>query len=286
MMTAAERTRPTTIFISYRRDDSRPFALLLKYELEKHLQFVRVFLDTSDIHPGDPFPEAIGRSIVEADVVLALIAGAWMPRRGQGPRAGDDWVEKELVLALKGGTLIIPVRFSENVGFADFEITPSIQDVAKLSFATLVQETWAASVEQLIQRLVDRLQLKRHRTQNQYPTPSPSKGRTQPFSDEMIHQIIAYEDLAGWYVDNFSDPAKRCLVKEFRFDDFDGAFAFMKRVAEFCSVIEHHPIWDNLYNNVKIVLSTFDAQERVTFYDISLALFINKEYHRQTRRLV
>jgi pterin-4a-carbinolamine dehydratase len=41
-----------------------------------------------------------------------------------------------------------------------------------------------------------------------------------------------------------------------------------------------------VFNNVKIVLSTFDAQERVTFYDISLALFINKEYQRHTGRLV
>ena len=285
-MAVAERIRPTTIFISYRRDDSRPFALLLKYELEKHLQFVRVFLDTSDIHPGDPFPDAISGSIAESDVVLALIAGSWMPRRGEKPREGDDWVEKELNLALGTAKLIILVRFSEQIGFADFDIPPSIRDVARNNFATLAHENWAGSVEQLIQHLVDKLQLKRHRTKNQYPIPSPSKGRTQPFSDEMIHQIIAYEDLAGWYVDNFNDPAKRCLVKEFRFDDFDRAFAFMKRVAEFCSVIEHHPIWDNLYNNVKIVLSTFDAQERVTFYDISLALFINKEYHRQTGRLV
>lgn len=41
-----------------------------------------------------------------------------------------------------------------------------------------------------------------------------------------------------------------------------------------------------MFNNVKIVLSTFDAKERVTFYDISLALFINKEYKRQTGRMV
>jgi 4a-hydroxytetrahydrobiopterin dehydratase len=285
-MAVAERIRPTSIFISYRRDDSRPFALLLKYELEKHLQFVRIFLDTSDIHPGDPFPDAIRTSIADADVVLALIAGTWMPRRGEPPREGDDWVEEELTLALAAGKLIIPVRFSETIDFSDFDIPAGIRRVTRNAFATLAHENWSSSVEQLIQSLVDKLQLKRHRTKNQYPVPSPSKGRTQPFTDEMIHQIIAYEDLAGWYVDNFNDPAKRCLVKEFRFDDFDGAFAFMKRVAEFCSVIEHHPIWDNLYNNVKIVLSTFDAQERVTFYDISLALFINKEYHRQTSRLV
>src|SRR5215472_9136588 len=105
---------------------------------------------------------------------------------------------------------------------------------------------------------MERFDLKRHRTKNEYPAPSPSKGRTQPFSDDMLHQILAFEDLAGWYVDNFGDVDKRCLVKEFRFDNFDHAFAFMRRIAEFCTVIEHHPIWDNLYNNVKVVLSTFD----------------------------
>src|SRR2546425_12630648 len=108
-MAVAERIRPTTIFISYRRDDSRPFALLLKYELEKHLQFVRVFLDTSDIRPGDPFPEAIRGSIAEADVVLALIAGAWMPRRGEEPPEGGDWGEKELNLALPAAKVISSV---------------------------------------------------------------------------------------------------------------------------------------------------------------------------------
>jgi len=286
-MIAGERTHPTTVFISYRRADSRPFALLLKYELEKHLQFVRVFLDTAEIQAGDPFPDAIRQSIIESDVVLALVGPSWMPRRGEQRRQGDDdWVMEEIQLALEQGKFIIPVRFSESVTFNDFEIPPSIQAVTRIGFASIPDESWAISVEQLVQRLVDKLRLKRHRTRNEYPTPSPSKGRTQPFSDEMIHQIVAYEDLAGWYVDNFNDPAKRCLVKEFRFDDFDSAFAFMKKVAEFCSVIEHHPIWDNLYNNVKIVLSTFDAQERVTFYDISLALFINKAYQRQTGRTV
>jgi len=285
-MTDSNRTRPATIFISYRREDSKPFALLLKHELEKHLQFVRVFLDTTDIQAGDQFPEAIRRTIAEADVVLALIGQGWMPRRGESFQQADDWVEQELSLALEAKKLIIPIRFSDRITFSDFEISPRIQRLTEINFTSLPHETWASSVDQLIEVLTEKLQLKRHRTRNTYPAPSPSKGRTQPFTDEIIHQILAYEDLAGWYVDNFSDSAKRCLVKEFRFDDFDRAFMFMKRVAEFCSVIEHHPIWDNLYNNVKIVLSTFDAKERVTFYDISLALFINKEYQRQTGRLV
>src|SRR5260370_22478103 len=103
VMTAAERTRPTTIFISYRRDDSRPFALLLKYELEKHLQFVRVFLDTTDIRPGDPFPEAIRRTIADADVVVALIGTAWMPRRGGAPRARRYLGEEKMEMAPPNG---------------------------------------------------------------------------------------------------------------------------------------------------------------------------------------
>ncbi len=40
--------QPFTFFISYRREHTAPIALLLKDELEKRLQFVRVSVDVGD----------------------------------------------------------------------------------------------------------------------------------------------------------------------------------------------------------------------------------------------
>ncbi len=49
------------------------------------------------------------------------------------------------------------------------------------------------------------------------------------------------------------------IVRDFRFKDFSAAWAFMSRVALLAEKQDHHPEWDNVYNRVKIVLSTHDA---------------------------
>ena len=47
--------QPFTFFISYRRHDTAPIALLLKHEIEKRLQFVRVSVDVEEMMIGIPF---------------------------------------------------------------------------------------------------------------------------------------------------------------------------------------------------------------------------------------
>lgn len=47
--------QPFSFFISYRRQDTAPIALLLKSEIEKRLQFVRVSVDVDSMEPGDVF---------------------------------------------------------------------------------------------------------------------------------------------------------------------------------------------------------------------------------------
>lgn len=61
------------------------------------------------------------------------------------------------------------------------------------------------------------------------------------------------------------------LVKEFTFNDFKEAFAFMTKVAEIANAMDHHPSWSNLYNKVTITLSTHDAGDIVTDKDRDMA---------------
>ncbi len=65
------------------------------------------------------------------------------------------------------------------------------------------------------------------------------------------------------------------LVKEFKFDDFVGAFGFMTKVAIIAEKQNHHPTWTNTYNKVKIELSTHDAGNIVTEKDKALAKAID-----------
>lgn len=65
------------------------------------------------------------------------------------------------------------------------------------------------------------------------------------------------------------------LNREFTFTDFSEAFAFMTRVAILAEKLDHHPEWSNVYNKVKIKLSTHDAGDIVTEKDHKLAEAIN-----------
>jgi len=66
------------------------------------------------------------------------------------------------------------------------------------------------------------------------------------------------------------------LEKEFIFKDFSEAFAFMTRVAILAEKHEHHPNWSNVWNKVKITLSTHDSGNVVTEKDRNLAEAIDR----------
>jgi len=66
------------------------------------------------------------------------------------------------------------------------------------------------------------------------------------------------------------------LIREFTFDNFMEAFSFMTRVALLAEKMNHHPSWSNVYNKVKIELSTHDAGDVVTEKDRALAKEIDQ----------
>lgn len=66
------------------------------------------------------------------------------------------------------------------------------------------------------------------------------------------------------------------LVREFKFVDFNEAFAFMTRVAQLAEQQQHHPWWSNVYNKVEIRLTTHDAGNTITEKDRKLAAAIDQ----------
>lgn len=61
------------------------------------------------------------------------------------------------------------------------------------------------------------------------------------------------------------------LTKEFRFKNFEEAFAFMQKVALIAEKLNHHPNWYNSYNFLRIELSTHDKGNIITEKDYQLA---------------
>ena len=78
-----------------------------------------------------------------------------------------------------------------------------------------------------------------------------------------------FEEIDGW--EKTSD-GRNAFVKIFKFSDFKQAFSFMTCVALKAEQNNHHPEWENVYNKVKITLTTHDAGG-ISQLDYDLAIF-------------
>ena len=65
------------------------------------------------------------------------------------------------------------------------------------------------------------------------------------------------------------------LYRQFVFNNFMDAFAFMTKVAMLSEKANHHPTWSNTWNKVEIWLSTHDAGNVVTDKDLDLSKAID-----------
>jgi 4a-hydroxytetrahydrobiopterin dehydratase len=65
------------------------------------------------------------------------------------------------------------------------------------------------------------------------------------------------------------------LHREYKFPDFVAAFAFMTGAALTAQAMDHHPEWFNVWNTVRVDLTTHDAGG-VTKLDVELAAAMEK----------
>ena len=73
----------------------------------------------------------------------------------------------------------------------------------------------------------------------------------------------------SWVIDN------KTIKKEFKFNNFIDAFGFMSKVAILSEKMDHHPNWQNVYNKVRIELTTHD-KGGITTNDLKIAESIDK----------
>lgn len=66
------------------------------------------------------------------------------------------------------------------------------------------------------------------------------------------------------------EPSGIQMTREFIFQDFKQAFAFMTLCARYAEEMDHHPDWKNCWNKVFVQLSTHSAAA-ITQLDIQLA---------------
>lgn len=76
-----------------------------------------------------------------------------------------------------------------------------------------------------------------------------------------------------------TDDERDAITKDFKFSDFKSAFGFMTSIALKAEEIQHHPEWYNVFNKVKITLTTHDVSG-LSQKDIILGQFIDNQYEK------
>ena len=87
-----------------------------------------------------------------------------------------------------------------------------------------------------------------------------------------------FNNIEGW--EKTSD-GRDAYYKLFKFIDFKQAFSFMTLLAMKAEQINHHPEWENVYNKVKITLTTHDVGG-VSKLDYEMAIFAENCFKNYT----
>ena len=77
---------------------------------------------------------------------------------------------------------------------------------------------------------------------------------------------------------------RNAIAKDYHFGDFNETFGFMSRVAIKAEQMDHHPEWFNVYNRVRVTLTTHDVGG-VSERDIKLAKFMDRIAGRRAAAL-
>lgn len=107
------------VFINYRGEDTRSYAVLLYRELAWHLGDDLVFLDSESIKAGADFEQEILGRVRSCQALLAVVGPHWLTATNPSGRRRiddqEDWIRRELVEAFAVGTKVIPVLTDDAV---------------------------------------------------------------------------------------------------------------------------------------------------------------------------
>jgi TIR domain-containing protein len=141
-----------SIFINYRRDDTREQASWLAYCLNE--RFPRqVFLDRPSIPPGADFRCWLDTELQSCATLLALIGPQWLtlttPTGERRIDAEDDILRYEIAVTLRRGILVIPVLFDTTMPTAE-ELPQDIRDLANRQAQTLDHDHFKTDFKKIV----------------------------------------------------------------------------------------------------------------------------------------
>lgn len=140
-------------FLSYRREDSEPYAWRLHESMSGTWGAVDVFMDQFSINPGEVFPWVIQQAAIHAKTMIVLIGPKWFEMKDErGSRRlfdEHDYVHREICAALDRGTLVVPILLPGADIPERHSLPDGLQGITELQFFPLSARHWSTDLGQL-----------------------------------------------------------------------------------------------------------------------------------------
>ncbi len=305
------------IFISYRRQDSRPVATLIYDPLAKHFEAKfgagAVFMDVHGIPLGVNFRSYLNEQVANAELLLALIADRWLTSVDEhGARRIDspnDFVRIEIEAALKRGVPVVPVYVDDAKFLREADLPEGLKELAWYNGYNLSTsgDKFAASIASLIAKLEPHLAGAIRPAQ---PEPLPVKPvapptiiraapvAPMPVSDDKARAKKHFENGEEHYNKGDYDHAIADFDQAIRLDP-KNALAYYNRgraynsrgdydraIADLDQAIRLDPRGATAYNNRGVAYERKGAYGRaIADFDHALAIDPNYQLAAENRRI-
>ena len=156
-MTDVQGSTAAKVFISYRRDDSAPYAGRLYDRLADAIGQQNIFMDVDSISFGLDFAEAIQGAVSSCDVLLAIIGPEWLTVEHKGRRRlddPDDFVRLEIEAALERNVRVVPVLVDEAELPQRDELPESLRPLVRRQTLRLSHDQFRLESQRLIDDIV------------------------------------------------------------------------------------------------------------------------------------
>lgn len=147
-----------SVFISYRRCETAPYARSIHANLLEHFHKENIFIDIDNIEPGVKFGQEIEKALDRVDAVIVLIGKEWatVADENGNPRIDDpkDMVRFEIATALKLGKRIFPVLVGGGAKMPlEKELPDPLKELAQFNAVEVSDHRWAYDLSLLVNAL-------------------------------------------------------------------------------------------------------------------------------------